>query len=225
METTIAFYIEKQIDLDSKLFLQLLDYFNCNKAYYASIDRHGSNEWKAYQDEQQELENHEQSVKKHSMRFKAKSFFYNLKCRITGKSPYVFPIEDNSVSIEDCTIENLVNYLPKDQECLWMNIPALQSDMLANKLKEEVPESVRGDCIPCDFYINLGWHDLFGNINSDKVEYISRAHCSIQLCSNEYPDDIEEYNKRLFTIPVLKMFQSELEEILGPLKKSIFYSW
>ena len=93
----------------------------------------------------------------------------------------------------------------------------------ASAVERAIPAGIRGEFLPCNVGIEVGFHDLFECAEEEEGRYIARAFLSVQFSGYSSPNDWGEFQRRVMELPEVLAVQAELEEVTGPLEKVIHW--
>jgi hypothetical protein len=99
---------------------------------------------------------------------------------------------------------------------------------LALRIKEAVaaaiPVSVRGDYVPTDLGVRIGFHDIVDDAEHEEGLLIARPFLSIGFFGYSTPNDWKAFREAVFQIPEVQAVKRDLETITGPLEQCIIWS-
>jgi hypothetical protein len=86
-----------------------------------------------------------------------------------------------------------------------------------------IDERIRGQFVPTDCILMIGWHDIWEAAEHDHGQLFGRAFVSLSIRGNSSPNDWPEYRRLVLREPVVLRLQERLESILGPVEKCIYW--
>ncbi len=121
-------------------------------------------------------------------------------------------------------VEDAVNLIDTDG-CLTIHVgPNPLGPRIAEAINMAIPGSVRGEFVPTDPIICIGYHDIFECAEHDEGFLFGRAFFSFRLFGYGTPLDWTRYRKEVFNVGAIKALKADLEEIIGPLDQCIYWS-
>ncbi len=118
-----------------------------------------------------------------------------------------------------------VSELYKDKLLLSMELNKTKiGHQVWNVVKNNIPEEIRGDYLPSDVSLSIGFHDLFECAEEEDGHYIARAFLSISFFGYGTPNDWEGFREQVFKLPEIQAIKKEFELITGPLEECVFWS-
>lgn len=88
----------------------------------------------------------------------------------------------------------------------------------------EIDNNIRGEFVPCDAVLTAGWHDIWEAAENDDGTLFGRAFISLALGGYSSPNDWREYRRQVFQVPEVIELQQQLEKIIGPVERCIYWS-
>ncbi len=95
--------------------------------------------------------------------------------------------------------------------------PNRMGGMFERVMQERIPANVRGNFIPCQTDLQIGWHDIIEE-TEEPPHYgrlIARAFFAFKLFGYGTPSDWAGYRRVVFDVPEVKQLRANLEQIVG----------
>ncbi len=97
------------------------------------------------------------------------------------------------------------------------------ADRVMKAVQESIPADIRGDYLPTELVLQVGYHDHYECAEVDEGQYFGRAFISVGFSGYSSPCDWDEFRQRVFLIPEVVSVKQDLERILGPLEQCIYW--
>ncbi len=108
---------------------------------------------------------------------------------------------------------------------IWLRVTNGRSQALYDAVKRDIPASIAGWAEVSSPTIVVGGHDWFDQELEGAPEgYFGRSEIALELVGNDVPDRPEEFKRLLWEIPEFKQLQQDVEAIIGPTKRCVFWS-
>lgn len=137
---------------------------------------------------------------------------------------------------EDLDYEYIAGHMPMAEvPALWVPSTSLlvsiepnpMGAMFERVMQERIPASVRGNFIPCQTDLQIGWHDIIEE-TEEPPHYgrlIARAFFAFTLFGYGTPSDWAAYRRIVFDVPEVKQLQESLERVVGsPVEQWVSWS-
>jgi len=134
--------------------------------------------------------------------------------------------DDYPVFVQDPTLDQAINMTgthPGGR--IWLRVANGRSKVLYDAVKRDIPASIAGWAeVSCPTIV-VGGYDWFDQELEGAPEgYFGRSEIALELVGNGVPDKPEEFKRLLWEIPEFKQLQQDVEQIIGPAKRCIFWS-
>lgn len=110
---------------------------------------------------------------------------------------------------------------------LWLSGEMIRSrllDRIESAVRCSIPPEVRGEFVPHNMTITMGFHDIFECAEAEEGQYVARAFVSVSFFGYSTPENWAEFRRRVFGIPEVQAVRRDLEAVTGPLESCIFWS-
>jgi hypothetical protein len=88
-------------------------------------------------------------------------------------------------------------------------------------IREQLPESIRGQCVPSGMIVRVGWHDLYhGDYVNPKL--FGRAWYSLTLMGHDTPADGPAFREHIFRVPAIRRVFEIAAGVAGPLSHCVY---
>lgn len=88
-------------------------------------------------------------------------------------------------------------------------------------VREQLPEGIRGQCVPTGMSVRVGWHDLYdGDYSSPRL--FGRAWYSLTLMGHDTPADGPAFREHIFRVPAMRRVFEIAEGVAGPLSHCVY---
>jgi hypothetical protein len=91
-------------------------------------------------------------------------------------------------------------------------------------IASQIPPSIRGDFVPTDQLIRIGYHDIWDDAEHEEGCLIARAFLSIDFFGYSTPNDWLSFREQVLRISEVHAVKRELEAITGPLDQCIIWN-
>lgn len=94
---------------------------------------------------------------------------------------------------------------------------------LMKAVEAGIPAAIRGDFLPSDPIIKIGWHDLWECSEDDKGVLFARAFLSVGFFGYSTPFDWKAFRRAVFELPDVQAIRSDLSKIVGEQLEQVIY--
>lgn len=96
---------------------------------------------------------------------------------------------------------------------------------IGRSVETQVPKEIRGDFIPTDPIVKIGWHDLWECAEHHEGLFFARAFLSVGFFGYFTPNNWQAFREAVFKIPEIQEVKTDLERVVGmPLEGVIYWS-
>ncbi|HVT87423.1 MAG TPA: hypothetical protein VHD56_01110 [Tepidisphaeraceae bacterium] len=95
---------------------------------------------------------------------------------------------------------------------------------IAQAVETKIPVEIRGEFIPSDPVVCIGWHDIWESAEHDEGLFIARAFFSIGFFGYSTPNDWKAFRERVFELMEVQDVKLDLQRLIGhPLEQVIYW--
>lgn len=134
--------------------------------------------------------------------------------------------DDYPVFVQDPTLDRVCQ-MCSTYPGTWIQLRVANDrrKTLFNAVKRDIPASIAGWAEVSSPTIVVGGYDWFDQELEGAPEgYFGRSEIALELVGNGVPDKPEEFKRLLWEIPEFKQLQQDVEQIIGPVKRCIYWS-
>lgn len=126
--------------------------------------------------------------------------------------------------LDSMNLEELAK-LYADDRSLYARLSASEHGRrVADAVKERIPAEIRGDFVPSDPFIRIGYHDLWENSEHEEGHLFARSFLTVGFFGYSTPSHWKEFRQQIFLLPEVQAVERELEAVTGPLERCIYWS-
>lgn len=106
----------------------------------------------------------------------------------------------------------------------FSNGAGLREDLLRQS-EHSIPPPIRGDFLPNNAEINIGWHDVYGVPEGEDERFFARAFLSLRFWGYGGPQDMLQYRSRVERLPATTEIRDGVARIIrAPLLVEVYTS-
>jgi hypothetical protein len=94
---------------------------------------------------------------------------------------------------------------------------------IVDSINKSIPENIRGNFLPTEVSIKVGYHDLYEYAENDDGHLFGRPFLSVRFFGYSTPNDWDGFREMVFKLPEVQTLKKELEQILGPLEQCVYW--
>lgn len=111
-------------------------------------------------------------------------------------------------------------YLPERRYSLSIESPI--ADALIEMVHKQIPESIRGEHWPQNLDVSVNPHDVFEDCEDTSGHFFARTFFSLRFWGYRTPNQLAEYRRLVWMLPVFIEIQDNLCRILGLVECKIY---
>lgn len=127
----------------------------------------------------------------------------------------------SGVTKENVPVETVPSYFQEPWGLMVQFAESPLGTSLYHAVEAGIPESIRGQCIPCAPIIKMGWHDVYGSVEQREGRYYGRSFLTFELDGDSFPNDWTRFRAAIMDLPAIRQLREQLAGVVGQVDQCV----